>query len=301
MPSLLPFDSREAASLAQLGSLREYGKLGGYLHAADLGLSVAPRGAVLTAPDETIVDQIGAYGPRIMCRPDAPRGQGNSLPRGRDLTPDEAPAFLGAIQQKQPEAVLLLFATPSVDTVGVQLERYETAGAANVAVQPGVQIVVEFVGPGFDAGDVTRGRTAHWTAIIDWDDRLESPRRLAAGNQKVLKSYFEATPEQYTDSRTRRLEDLVVLAGESVRVAADQALPRSGPTLNSESLGAIYSSGLTDLMLRLEDHQARRAFGREALVMMNLYASRAYVFEVWSAARFLKNSARIDEGKGGTQ
>lgn len=288
MGPVLSFDVHDPESLSQLGVFGNYGKLRGYLRAHQWGLAVASRGAVVSQTDGDFVERVGLLGTTVLCRPDAPVGEGNALPRGRDLPVEAIPSFLKEVQHVHPAAVLLAFAPAALEITGTYLPRYCSSGGANVLVRPGNEIVFEYVGDGFDAGDLTRGQAVHWSTCIDWDNRFEGAKRLFMRRRALLRTYYEATDEQYTESRRRRIADLVVLCGAAVREDAERMIPTSRPQLSIDALEAIYSSGLEKLILELEAPGAMRRFGNDGVVMMNLYGAKAYVFEVWSSARFIR-------------
>lgn len=84
------------------------------------------------------------------------------------------------------------------------LPRYESGGAFNVVINKGHNAMIEFVGRGFDARELTNGVALHELYILDWDDILfcDSGQELNRHKSKNL------TADEYRKNRIDRMNYL---------------------------------------------------------------------------------------------
>ena len=149
-----------------------YRKCAGLLLANDLRLPVVKRGAII---DHAIVEGMeqeqltAALGSVVLCRPDAPAGLWHHLPRGRDLEVVEISKFYSECNRSERTAILLCMQHPSVLFTGTYKQRYEVSGGVCIRFDWLNSVLVEYVGPGFDVGELSRGFTnAHFTVEASW-------------------------------------------------------------------------------------------------------------------------------------
>jgi hypothetical protein len=278
----LAFDLENHAGTCALKAYAHYGKVSGVLRAAALGLPSSRKGFVVEHPDDdlSMIAENDAYR-IVLCRPDAPMGQGNQLPRGRDLGLLSISSYLQGIQRFCPNAIVLAFIHPSIELLGRYAPRYETTGAANVLIHRHERIVFEYVGPGFDVGDITRGKAAHASLVIPWEHRFDKPSEMLREARAVHHSLYHVSRPDYLASRRYRIKELAAPLGESSDLA-DRAIPSTAPTLTLPVLDLIHRSSLGKI---------HAVFGGESTlapissILMNLYATGAHVFEIWESKR----------------
>lgn len=267
-----PEGIRAAASLG-------LGKLNGLCRAAKLGLPVSTHGWVLrTAADAEAARQI--FGDAIaLCRPDAPEGCGSRLPRGRDAAMSELVQFLDRCQGVVAAAVLLVFPHPTYAIAGKYLARYHTAGATNILVSLGKEIVIEFVGRGFDVGDITRGKSAHSTLRIDWSERFEKPMQWLK-SARSANALWNISAANYAQQRGERITELANEFGHAV-AEVSVAIPETVPSLSDAILKRIRTEFLDALLAAAESG----GLPRVSAAMANLYDKYSYAFELWIPQR----------------
>ena len=285
MNNLISFDLDSEDGMSAIGAREHFGKVAGFLRAHSFGLPTSRRGFILDDVDEALLSPSfpGETEDLFLCRPDAPIGRGNQLPRGRDIRLREAPDLLREIRRHCPDAILLLFPHPSREILGRYVPRSGTQGAANVLVEAGRQLVLEYVGPGFDAGDLTRGKTAHCTMIIPWALRFEigkvPPGQLTAQGGQL----FQITAEAYDRSRSERVGELVELT--RLHPVPDCDIPMEPPRLTPPVIRQIWSSGISALLDRYANPDDGERLGDVFMVIMNFYGDTPYVFEIWRPER----------------
>lgn len=63
------------------------------------------------------------------------------------------------------------------------------------------RILIDYVGPGFDVGDITRGKTIHTAISILWDSIHEKTIYNYKDARFIGEGLFQITDEQYKVSR----------------------------------------------------------------------------------------------------
>jgi hypothetical protein len=255
------------------------GKLNGLCRAAKIGLPVSPHGWLLrTAADVDAVANI-LRDTIALCRPDAPEGHGSRLPRGRDAVAVDLSAFLERCQRSVDSAVLLTFPHPTYAIAGRYLPRHQTGGAVNILLRLSEEIAIDYVGRGFDVGDITRGKSAHSTLRIEWSDRFAKPShwlRDARGSG----THWRISASDYAQQRQERIAELVSEFGHTVSEVAI-AVPESLPVLSDSILKRVQAEFIDPLLRSAE----AGTLPRVSATMANLYDAGSYAFELWIPER----------------
>ena len=254
-----------------------YGKANGLIFAHKLKLPVSNYGWICSSINDYIdlPDSENKY----LCRPDAPKGMGNKLPRGKDLTSTEIISFMKEIKSISEDGIVLIFQHPTLESCGHYIPRYQSTGGATVVINKKRDVTIEFVGPGFDAGDLTRGKTVHSTVIIPVEYIFEKQSRLYSFNYKnIFGIRYDVSINQYRQSRESRIAELKMKLGEAKDI--DQFIPINPTYLSFEMFKSIFSTCVEPIFYS-KDTRLNNIFG----IMMNIYRSNLYVFEIWNANR----------------
>lgn len=259
-----------AAGTALPSDVSSFGKLRGQSFAARVGLPVQTDGVLLVEPSAwrrcSLTDA-----PVVFCRPDAPLGVVLNLPRGRDLGSEHVPEFLEQLKLLDRRVALICSLHPSIDFAGSLVPRYRLRGAAMVLVEHGIGCMVEYVGPGFDAGDITRGRCVHTSLTLPWGCLVEQPIEQPYLS-RALGLEWQVSESAYLDQRDRRLEDLEELCPG----AADEArveVPEVATALTGHLYRILFDSCIFPLMLRPD-------VGSQLGCLVNVYGNRPHAVEL---------------------
>jgi len=256
--------------------LGRYGKLAGLLKAASIGLPVARKGYVIESEDDDLSELVADKDFSVsMCRPDAPTGFGNDLPRGRDLEADKILPFLSEIRSKNGRAVLLVLKTPSVEATGRYIPRYEISGACMAMVSMGDSIKFDYVGRGFDVGEITRGKAAHYSIVVPWEMRHEKEASIM-WQSRAFHLHHQIDAATYDLLRKERIDELENNLGANG--FPENSIPPEIEPFDLDKFrkfNRIVRSALCSTKLSDND------FG----IMMNLYDNEVYVFEIWHPSR----------------
>jgi hypothetical protein len=281
---ITPFNLNNRRGIEALTPYLHYGKLSGLLRAHRIGLPVSTKGFIVRKP----VLDISRLGRQVLlCRDDVPMGTGTLLPRGRDLRPHLISQHLTDLQRHHPEAIVLALRHPSIQLTGRYLHRYQTAGAFTALFSDDA-VTIEWVGPGFDVGDLTRARSVHVSITVPWGDVNDQPSRVFMNAKHVYKTFWNISPEEYLLSRRRRIEELLGSLGESHWAEIDRSIPVDQTPLTTSLYTLIVSRCIDPF--RFRRFTADTSYEESgAVIMANLYHRSPYVFEICEPKRILPN------------
>lgn len=143
------------------------------------------------------------FGDFIAYRIDYPIGSNhsNSIP-GASGFANSIPEALAKTKKQTLDGVILLMSTKEP-----AIPRYENDGGFNVLFNSGSEIIIEIVGKGFDAHEITQGLAVHERYQIPWNEVLFMRNRLdLLKNRFVTKTLV--TPQNYTRQRANRIKFL---------------------------------------------------------------------------------------------
>ncbi len=262
----------------------QYGKANGLLLAHSIGLPVSTTGWVchetFSVPDKK--DDLLALNSKVLCRPDAPIGYGNKLPRGRDLYFQDASSFRDNVRGIVKDAIVLVFPSPSICLVGKFVPRHQISGGLMVIIDKiRNELLIEFVGKGFDVGDITRGLHIHTSISIPLHDINGSENHLFFLNRKNLTgTRRDIEQDKYDLSRANRIRELRTKLGEN-NYDIEQDIPISKPSLDIRTFRKLLQKCIFPVLYSSEARQLGNIYG----VMINLYGTQFYVFELWQPIR----------------
>ncbi len=272
-PNIFDFTQDNSEVILRYGNYRKTkGLLQAYLH----DLAVVPKGIIvddyLTEEDITeIKDKIGSY---FMCRPDAPSNEWHGLPRGRDLNIEGINSFLSECRKVNPKAILLCSYHASVYFTGEVVARYKTSGAANLIIDWGKSVNLEYVGPGFDGGELTRGKSSSHTSIsIPW--------YLTDWPAHFIWDYItkqNINVSDYEKSRETRICSLEEMG--HIRSITEEQIPRSPTSVDKKLFCDIYEKCVKKVV------KYPKAFDQNVpvMILLSLYKNhKIHVFEIWDS------------------
>lgn len=269
----------------------KYGKLKGWNICNSLGLPSFGDVYILS-------DYIDIANPNIrqifgeeplLCRTDAPIGQGYKLIRGRDVRLDDINDYLREVKECTQEGVILMSKHPSTMLTGHYTPRYKTNGAIMVVFEKGDKILIDYVGPGFDVGDITRGKTIHTAMEIPWDNIYEKPIHNYKDSKMIKGNSFQISDEQYKISRENRIKELTQNLKEKDSIEIVKSIPTQTPKLSYGLFEKVYKECI-DKIIYSGIRNNNKPYG----IMMNIYEDKFCVFEVWNIERSLTKDIELD-------
>lgn len=261
--------------LEQLNQYKEYRKCKGFLQAYIYGLPVVSKGIVVDdyLKESNVIRIKNELGNLFMCRPDAPSKNWHLLPRGRNLDADHINGFLSECRKINPDVVLLCFYHPSLYFTGHVVKRYQISGAVNVVIDWNKSINIEYVGPGFDCGELTRGKNnSHTSVCVPWCV-VQWPSVFIWYNVIIN----NMKQKSYDFSRNIRISELSRL-GYSIDEVSTY-VPSSPKLTNLQMFCKIYESCIRKIINFPQNFD----YKTPVMIMMNLYEDKQHVFEIWAS------------------
>lgn len=279
---MLSFNTSEPDSIQRLeDKFGDFRKVRGQLLADKFNLPPKVRkGVILNSEDLGTDFEMPALTPLITCRIDLPPSAKSQqyLLRGKNVTPEKVKDYLEEIMKLNNEAILICLEDSTVVTTGRYLPRWEYSGGATTMVDlKNRQAALEFVGPGFDASYLTRGKCVHHSFMMPFDLMKTPVSRLFDFNNRLDgRIYYRSDDSAYSVSRAERIDDLArYLTVDTDVKTLEESIPTTLPELQKEVWEEIYQSCLLPLVNGPKAPSA--LFGAS----INIYEGKPYVFEVW--------------------
>lgn len=225
----------------------------------------------------------------LLCRTDAPIGQGYKMIRGRDVKLDNINNYLSEVKKCSKDGVILMSKHPSTMLTGHYTPRYKTNGAIMAVFEKGDRILIDYVGPGFDVGDITRGKTIHTAISIPWDSMHEKPIHNYKDARMIGEGLFQITDEQYQVSRNNRIKELTLNLKEQEIDEIEDSIPKKTPKLDYKLFKQLCDECI-DKIIYGNFQMPSKPFG----IMMNIYEDKFCVFEVWNIERSISKNIELD-------
>ena len=271
--------------------ISKYGKLKGWDICNSLGLPSFGDVYILSNYIDTSnpkVKEIFGQEP-LLCRTDAPIGQGYKMIRGRDVKLDNINNYLSEVKKCSKDGVILMSKHPSTMLTGHYTPRYKTNGAIMAVFEKEDRILIDYVGPGFDVGDITRGKTIHTAMSILWDSIYEKPIHNYKEARIIGEGLFQITDEQYQVSRSNRIKELTLNLKEQEIDEIENSIPKKTPKLDYKLFRQLYDECI-DKIIYGNFQMPSKPFG----IMMNIYEDKFCVFEVWNIERSITKNIELD-------
>jgi hypothetical protein len=254
-----------------------YRKCFGLLTANMCYLPIVKSGFVVSGDfDEQIIPYLkNKYGNIIMCRTDAPFNAWQNISRGRDIEiEDIREHYINMYNSVSTQIVLLCFQHPAVYFTGEFIERWAISGGATVLIIWGEQIIIEYVGKGFDVGDLTRGvNLPHQRFSIPWSIRNNDFDRIWE-----LMCVECIKKNDYTLSRKSRIGAMQKMGYEQKTVETN--IPQVFTPIQSDIFQDLYNKCVRPVLnkksLFLEENSIT--------ILVNIYENAFHVFEIWESS-----------------
>lgn len=129
----------------------------------------------------------------ITCRADNKIGSNRVDVRGQTFHKENIPTYVEKVKQADEEGKVLCLETEE----GAN-ERIYTDGGFNILIEPLHQVIIEWVGKGFDSRELTEHKAAHESWSIPWEEILfAKPNRMKEYKRgQIEQSAYEKTAEE---------------------------------------------------------------------------------------------------------
>lgn len=112
---------------------------------------------------EQVKEEFPLFTMTVRC--DCPRGVEGRLPEGQTFHRDRVNQYIKDVKKLVPDAVIIL-----EDLKPGTNERIHTKGGANLDIKIGEYIYIDYAGPSFDCGILSRGKGSHESWVIPWEE-----------------------------------------------------------------------------------------------------------------------------------
>lgn len=136
-------------------------------------------------------------------RPDSLIGDKPVRLEGSDGMLSSVPNMINEMKSINPNSVLLI-----TKTKNEQIPRYEDDGGFTILFDIYKNIIIEFVGKGFDGRELTHGKSVHESYIIPWSEILNINDKNDLNSNKNIKKYI-TNQKDYLISRKERIDFLI--------------------------------------------------------------------------------------------
>jgi hypothetical protein len=202
----------------------------------------------------------------ITFRADIKLGNQNTkfLPRGESGDKNLVKEYINKVKKIDDEAVVIILINNNF------CNRYDMNGGFNISFFYNKEIIVDFVGKGFDGGEITRGVDVHETWVIPFDDAIFF-------DEKNFNRYRIEINRDYSLSRNRRIAFLSSL-GENKKLM-EKAIPINYEGMKPELMKIICQQIIYPLLSIAEKMG-------HFCVPGNVHSDNSLtVFEIWKSER----------------
>ncbi|MBR6964852.1 hypothetical protein IKH83_00865 [Candidatus Saccharibacteria bacterium] len=188
---------------------KDYNKARGVMLLKKYLPEVAPfeKMAIISSAEEweTIRSQFGKF---VVQRVDFPIGMSTKCSfAGTSGYPDDLPRALKMVQAENPNGVILV-----MDTKETTVPRYLYDGGFNAVFSTNKSVTIDFVGKGFDGGELTKGLAVHEHFEIPWKEVLFIRNR--ADILRISGTFYRHVyTDKYAEQRKARVEFLIKQCG----------------------------------------------------------------------------------------
>lgn len=254
-----------------------YRKCYGLLTASMCDLPIVSEGFIISGSvdEKDIQEMVVDYGDIVMCRPDAKYNSWHRLLRGKDVCTKDILNYYNENRKHVSEMVLLCFKHPSIYFTGNKVERWGISGGINILFLWYSKIIVDYVGKGFDVGDISRGQTQpHQTITIDW-----SMVRKDLQSVWDTLSYSIISQDAYSESRKNRIEFLKT-QGYNFQIL-ENSIPLSFEPMEYKCFQLLYKECIMPVVWK------KNLFNEQIpiTILVNRYQFKFHVFEIWESSK----------------
>ena len=226
------------------------------------------------------------YGDFITHRVDMPIGDPRkNVVQGTSGFSDSIPGLIKKVNKQSPNGVVLL-----TETKELPVKRYENDGGFNVLFNLGENVIIELVGKGFDAHELTQGLAMHERYKIPWNEILFMRDRIdLLKNPTVEKA--RVSPEHYTKQRNERVKFLKDICGYDID-KIEEHVPHQYKLINNAIIKGILDDVVLELMKKQSSLQqdGLKRFG----IQGNLVRNQIQPWEIFRAERLVTKNIDIE-------
>ena len=228
----------------------------------------------------------GKYGDFITHRVDMPIGEPRkNAVQGTSGFSDSIPGLLKKVNEQSPNGVVLL-----TETKEPPVKRYENDGGFNVFINLGENIIIELVGKGFDAHELTQGIAMHERYKIPWDEALFMRDRIDLLKSPTVEK-ARVTQDYYTKQRSERVKFLKDICGYDIN-KIEEHVPQQYKLINNTIVNGILNDIVLELMKKQSSlrQDGLKRFG----VQGNLVRGCIQPWEIFRAERMVTKDIDIE-------
>lgn len=207
-------------------------------------------------------------------RCDCPRGIDGKLPEGQTFHRDRVNKYIKDVKKLVPDGVILL-----EDLKEGTNERIHTKGGFNLDIKIGQYLYIDYAGPSFDCGILSRGKGSHESWFIPWED-------VPFLNDKAVKKYKvgEINQTQYEETLKERVRFLCD-AYPDMKDEILRVIPKEYKSIELNIFRDLIDQVIFPLYIRKEEliKDGMKHFGVELNV---IYDGRLVPFEIVISDRF---------------
>lgn len=186
--------------------------------------------------------------------------------------------FFLEVRKRCSEGILLFSKTPSVILTGRYIPRYKMDGGVMVVIEKPYYVTVEYVGKGFDAGELTRGKAVHSSIKIPYQWIYDKPVEIYR-NCKYTGNIYIISQKDYEVSRTCRMIELEQELKEPCSYGGSYDIPLIAPYMDEELFVYIYEECISKVIY--SELKMKKIIG----LIINIYGGKLCVLEIWSPER----------------
>jgi hypothetical protein len=274
MEALIEFAEENIRDI--LNDFLDFRKCYGLITAYLCHLPIVTNGFILTEKisDKDIHYLQKKYGQVIMCRADTKFNHWGNISRGKDLIIANINIHYDEIGKYSNDFILLCFQHPSLFFTNQFVERWGISGGINILILWNQQIIIEYVGKGFDVGDLSRGvNKSHMTIIIQWEMRNKNIEKIWESSKIEKLSH-----KDFLSSRDDRIRSLLKMGYENNIL--NKNIPDISFQMTFDIFKNIYKKCVSPVINR------RKLFTEEIPITLqiNMYNNETFhVFEIWEA------------------
>lgn len=194
---------------------------------------------------------------KVILRADAKLGESPTLRvRGTAVNKSGVPDYIEKVKKQNPNGVVLCMDTD------VENQNKSIDGSFNVYFEWGEKVWIDYLGPGFDVGGITKGEDNHEMWSIDWENLLF----VKPGNMNRYRTHL-ISDQEYKESAERKILSLMKDKGLS-EDEARKKVPRKYKPMPLSIKEALLDKIVFEIYSKKEDVRklGLRSFGVQGMI-----------------------------------
>lgn len=216
-------------------------------------------------------------------RCDSLQGVNGKLPNGQTFNRDRVREYIRQVKDSAPDGVIIL-----EDMKPGSNERIHTQGGVTLTINMGGQVHIDYVGPGFDARELTLGKAVHQSWSTTWE-------KVPFMKASTMSEYQNMIIEQdaYIETAKERIRFLIQ-AFPDKKEEIFSSMPKDFKGIKDQLLRDVIEQLIFPLWLQKEQlaKDGLRSFGIEANIVED---GSIIPFEIQTMDRFKDFDRKINE------